>query len=198
MEFASYMAGERWSDHPHCTDATLAALARGVNDNVSDEARARLVPLIPRVIGLRSEDQRLFVRTAVIAASAALPIASADRQRALAVALLALLELLDGAGGEDRDMVRTAHDALALTPAATQWSRQFQRWVMDSSRLRRNARQATQVTLQLSIVGIAEACVCDTDDRLVDMLSRAIDDAERLVHGAPGPAAVPTPALSYR
>ena len=28
MEFASYLAGERWSDHPACTHPLLAALAR--------------------------------------------------------------------------------------------------------------------------------------------------------------------------
>ena len=36
MEFASYLAGERWSDHPACTDPVLASLARGVNDNLTD------------------------------------------------------------------------------------------------------------------------------------------------------------------
>ena len=29
MEFASYLAGERWSDHPACTHPLLAAMARG-------------------------------------------------------------------------------------------------------------------------------------------------------------------------
>ena len=43
MEFASYLAGERWSDHPECTDPVLAALARGVNDGVSDARRDELV-----------------------------------------------------------------------------------------------------------------------------------------------------------
>src|SRR5262249_23591033 len=32
MEFASYLAGERWSDHPPCTHPLLAALARHVTD----------------------------------------------------------------------------------------------------------------------------------------------------------------------
>ena len=32
MELASYLAGERWSDHPACTHPLLAALARDVND----------------------------------------------------------------------------------------------------------------------------------------------------------------------
>ena len=32
MEFASYLAGEPWSDHPACTHALLAGVARDVND----------------------------------------------------------------------------------------------------------------------------------------------------------------------
>ena len=47
MEMASYLAGERWSDHPACTHPLLAALARLVNDFSSDAARNRLAPLIP-------------------------------------------------------------------------------------------------------------------------------------------------------
>ena len=65
MEFASYLAGEPWSDHPKCTHPLLAALARDVNDHVSDEARARLVPLIPSVIGLTPEDRIVDVEIAV-------------------------------------------------------------------------------------------------------------------------------------
>ena len=42
MEFASYLAGERWSDHPECTHRTLALLARMVNDRTSEAGRARL------------------------------------------------------------------------------------------------------------------------------------------------------------
>ena len=52
MELASFLAGERWSDHPGCTHPLLAALARHVNDLTSDAARPRLAPLIPSVIGL--------------------------------------------------------------------------------------------------------------------------------------------------
>ena len=32
MELASYLAGERWSDHPACTHPLLAAIARLVNE----------------------------------------------------------------------------------------------------------------------------------------------------------------------
>lgn len=45
MEYASYLAGERWSDHPACTHPLLGELARQVNDFISDEARQALVEL---------------------------------------------------------------------------------------------------------------------------------------------------------
>ena len=45
MELASYLAGERWSDHPPCTHALLATVARLVNDFTSDVARPRLAHL---------------------------------------------------------------------------------------------------------------------------------------------------------
>ena len=34
MEMASFLAGERWSDHPSCTHPLLASLARLVNDSL--------------------------------------------------------------------------------------------------------------------------------------------------------------------
>ncbi|MDX6241462.1 MAG: hypothetical protein QOG10_6286, partial [Kribbellaceae bacterium] len=51
MEFASYLAGEPWSDHPACTHPLLAGVARDVNDCTTDAGRSRLAPLIPSVIG---------------------------------------------------------------------------------------------------------------------------------------------------
>src|SRR6188474_3722894 len=65
MEFASFLAGERWSDHPSCTHPLLAGLARLVNDCTSDANRRRLAPLLPSVIGLTSADVRVDVRIAL-------------------------------------------------------------------------------------------------------------------------------------
>src|SRR5215472_7764028 len=65
MELASYLAGERWSDHPACTHPLLAALARDVNDYTSDAGRARLAGLVPSVIGLTGDDLRLGARSAL-------------------------------------------------------------------------------------------------------------------------------------
>ena len=74
MELASYLAGERWSDHPACTHPLLATVARLVNDHTSDAGRRNLAELAPSVIGLTSDDPRVDVRIALRAAIAALPV----------------------------------------------------------------------------------------------------------------------------
>lgn len=51
MEAVSFIAGERWSDHPVCVHPVIASCARMVNDAVNDEERHKLVTLIPRLIG---------------------------------------------------------------------------------------------------------------------------------------------------
>src|SRR5215218_6787058 len=99
MEFASLLAGERWSDHPACTHPLLAAVARDVNDYTSDAGRSRLADLIPSVIGLTGDDLRIDVRIALRSATMALPVVAAERQRVMAVSVLAcegVLGELDG------------------------------------------------------------------------------------------------------
>lgn len=51
MEMVSFLAGEPFSDAPLCTDPTLAAYARAINDSLTDEERPLLVPLIGRLLG---------------------------------------------------------------------------------------------------------------------------------------------------
>jgi hypothetical protein len=47
MEYVSVLAGAPFSDHPRCTDPTLAALARLVNDECTDAGRAPLIAFAP-------------------------------------------------------------------------------------------------------------------------------------------------------
>jgi len=72
MELASFLAGERWSDHPACSHPLLAALARDVNDCTSDTSRQRLAELIPSVIGLTSDDPHVDALIALRCATTAL------------------------------------------------------------------------------------------------------------------------------
>lgn len=179
MEFASYLAGERWSDHPACTDRVLAALARGVNDVVLDDRRDELVPLIPRVIGLRSSDGRLGLTIALRAAIAALPIASMERQRALAVAVLATSDAIAARGIRDPELAAAAEQALADTPDAARWAGdRLTEWTVRPNELVRNGCEAI---VRTAVVGIAQACVPDADERLITLLGQAIDDAEKFV-----------------
>jgi hypothetical protein len=167
MEFASYLAGERWSDDPACTHPLLAALARDVNDLTSDRGRDRLMPLVHRVIGLTGDDPRLAVAVATRAATAALPIASMERQRALATGLLAI--------GPDSDVVR---DAFATTPDAERWARAY---LGRTTARPRDLERAAYAMVHTAVIGIALACIDDADARLRDLLSGAIADVERML-----------------
>jgi hypothetical protein len=59
MEYASLLAGERWSDHPSCTHPALAQLARLVNDAAAPTQRQQLAWLIPDLIGVTGRSARL-------------------------------------------------------------------------------------------------------------------------------------------
>ena len=187
MEFASYLAGERWSDHPACTHGTLAHLARMVNDRTNEAGRARLAPLIPTVIGLTSDDPLLDVTLAVRAAHAALPVAAEERQRSqavgLRVALTVLAERGDELAAESREL---AEAALRTAPAADAWAIRFIEDV-GVGPTAMTVRQCRDLVTG-AVDGIARACVGDPDDRLVALLTAAVSDTARFV-GAPREAA---------
>ena len=88
MEYASYLAGEKWSDHPACTHPLLSELARQINDFVSDGSRQALVELVPDMIGSTGDDLRIDLSISLRAARTALPVAAAERQQIMAVAVL--------------------------------------------------------------------------------------------------------------
>jgi hypothetical protein len=72
MELASVLAGERWSDHPASVHPVLAAVARVVNDRVSEQDRARLEQLVPAMIGTATDDIESDARLVLICSCAAL------------------------------------------------------------------------------------------------------------------------------
>ena len=184
MEFASYLAGEPWSDHPRCTHGTLAHLARMVNDRTSDAGRARLTPLIPAVIGLTSDDPLLDVLLAVRAAHAALPVAAEERQRSQAVALRVAREVLaehdDAFAAEAREL---AGAALRAAPAADAWATRFIERIGAPRPPAMTVRQCRDVVTS-AVDGIAWACIGDADDRLVALLTDAVSDTARFVGAA--------------
>jgi hypothetical protein len=189
MEFASLLAGERWSDHPACTHPLLAAAARHVNDYTSDAGRPRLVTLIPSVIGLTGHDLRIDARIALRSAILALPVVAAERQRVMAVSVLScdrMLAELDGRPAAELEA--PSRHALARAPLAAQWASRF---ADTASSVRVTAKrfrdQSAPTIVHSAVAGIAQACVPDPDAMLRDLLVQAIDacatwgvgDAER-------------------
>ncbi len=203
MELASYLAGERWSDHPSCTHPLLATMARLVNDHTTDSGRDRLGRLVPSVIGLTSDDPRIDVELTLRAATTALPVAPAERQRVLAVSVLAgerMLARLDadattpssgtGHRGEThvvpmdgafspRPLSDRSRRALEQAPDAERWARSFTREIRTAPR--GFYRYAAPNTVRQAVLGISEACVDDPDARLRDLLAGAIADCERVI-----------------
>ena len=180
MEMASFLAGERWSDHPPCTHPLLANLARLVNDIVTDEWRPRLIPWIPSVIGLTSHDLHVDATIALRSALAALPIASASRQHALATGVLACERVLAELDGRDPYYLSPrTRAALDEVPEASAWARSFSGGLGVSPRTFRT--QSAPHILNLAVEGIALACVPDVEKRLVDLLAATIDDCKALI-----------------
>lgn len=180
MELASYLAGEKWSDHPRCTHSLLSSLARSVNDCTTDAGRSRLAVLIPSVIGLTGVDPRIDASIALRAARTALPVVSADHQRVMAVAVLTadrILGELDGRspGGLDA----TSRQVLDLAPDAARWARHFSREIAVSAHSFR--RHSAPSTVRTAVLAVADACVPDPDRLLHDMLAGAIGDVERII-----------------
>ena len=173
MELVSYLAGERWSDHPACTHPLLAELARDVNDCTSDAGRPRLAELIPSVIGLTGEDLHIDARIALMCARRALPVAAAERQQTMAVSVLACERVLAGLDGRPADWLEEqSRQALAQAPHAADWARGFTRDTPISPKAFR--RHVAPTTVRAAVEGIAQACVRQPDAMLRALLIDAI------------------------
>jgi hypothetical protein len=183
MEFASYLAGERWSDHPSCTHPLLARLARLINDYTSDAERQHLVGLVPSVVGLTSDDVRVDLRIALRAALTALPVVAEERQRTMALTVVVanrLLAMLDGR--PDGDLEEPSREALARAPLAARWA--YEHAASMPVSLRGFRRRGAPAAVLYAVDGIAKACTPDPEGILRDLLAAAIADCA---------AAVPAP-----
>ena len=199
MELASYLAGERWSDHPACTHPLLAALARDVNDYTSDTARGRLAGLIPSVIGLTGDDLHIDARIALRCARRALPVVAAGRQQVLAVSVLVCERVLGGLDGRPAGWLTVpSRTALASVPHAAQWAHDFTRDIALTPKAFR--QRAAPFTVHTAAEGIAQACIPDPDEMLRNLLIAAIGEcAAHTVRGAgPGVGRGATPVATDR
>jgi hypothetical protein len=193
MELASFLAGERWSDHPACTHPLLASLGRLVNDHTSDAGRGRLAALVPSVIGLVSDDPHVDVEIALRSATTALPVASAERQRSLAVSVLAgdrVLADLDGRAAGS--LAESSRAALAQVPDAARWAERFYHQLETAPKDFR--RRGAPNTVRVAVVGIAEACIPDPDAMLHDLFAAAIGDCAARVQPDPDRQLATSPA----
>ena len=191
MEMASFLAGERWSDRPPCTHPLLAHLARLVNDSVTDEGRTQLVPLIPSVIGLSSDDVRVDVAIALRSALVALPSSAAPRQHVLATAVIACERVLAELDGRDKDsMTPQSRQVLDQIPESLAWARTFSGGSRPSLRTFRT--QTAPHIVSIAVGGIAVTWTPDVEQQMIDLLTAAIADCQALIltDGTPRPATV--------
>ena len=193
MELASYLAGERWSDHPACTQPLLAALARLVNDHTTDAGRNELAGLVPSVIGLTSDDLHVDVgivlRAATTAPPSPPPTASASwpcrswRPSACSV--------ISTTGPPVRSATRPPRTGPrarrrrvgdGLHPPDRPTPKGFQ-------------RHAAPNTVRHAVVGIAQACVHDPDTVLRELLAATVADVETWTrHDVPDRTVPATPS----
>jgi hypothetical protein len=187
MEFASLLAGERWSDHPACTHPLLAAVARHVNDLTSDAGRARLAELIPSVIGLTGDDLHIDAAIALGSARLALPVAAAERQQVLAVGVLSCERVLAELDGRPVGaLAEASRSALAQVPQAAAWAVRFTSAAPASvAWATRFRQQAAPSIVRSAALGIAQACVPDPDGLLRGLLAQAIDACAAWAHRDP-------------
>lgn len=75
MEATALLAGEAHTDHPASVHPVLAALARVVNDAVSDQTRQALLLVMPRLIGTADSPSQVTGQLVVLCCQRALPAA---------------------------------------------------------------------------------------------------------------------------
>ncbi|HYN29371.1 MAG TPA: hypothetical protein VES95_05820 [Dermatophilaceae bacterium] len=191
MEMASYLAGERWSDHPRCTHPLLASLARMVNDTVPDADRSQLVTSIPDVVGLVGDDLLIDLTIATRAAVAALPVAPGDRQNVLAVGLLTCDRRLSEMDTPHARQLRAAiAGAFRAAPHAERWARRYARDTLVADRALR--RQTAPRIVAYAVEGLAVACIPDGPARLVALLTQCIAETRQVTEGARATGGAPT------
>ena len=118
------------------------------------------------MIGPTGDDLHIDARIALRAATTALPVVAAERQRVMAVSALTcdrVLAELDGraAGALEEQSRRVLAD---VPHAADEWAYRFTSRVRPSTKGFR--RQAAPTIVQDAVQGIAQACVPDPDGML--------------------------------
>jgi hypothetical protein len=171
MEFASFLAGERWSDHPSCTHPLLSQLARRVNDIIGDDGRQQLAPLIPSVVGRRGDEFTWLTLPVAVAAAPILDVPEAT-QRVLAAGLLSAEHVCSIAGPELAATGRQARAALDLVPGAVAWVERLR--VQAHVSPKTFAHRCAPTMIRCTADGIVATGSPDCDERLRALLETAI------------------------
>lgn len=58
LELVAFLDGEPHTDRPRCACELVSAFVRSINDNMPDDARQKLLPYLPRLIGTVSDHEQ--------------------------------------------------------------------------------------------------------------------------------------------
>jgi hypothetical protein len=178
MEYVSVLAGGPFTDAPRCTDETLAAVARAVNDYSGDTNRQRLAILAsdlttagPLELSVRQDLARRCLLTAI-------PYSVGDRRRVLVVGLLGLERAGAGQTRGFRPEVVGLDAEFALLGSDTAVREAVQRLEALPVPLDQHRDRGLAAAIELAVVTIAEEAF-DADDVLYDLLVACLDDHRR-------------------
>ena len=179
MEAVSYVAGEKFSDHPACTSTLIGEFLRAWNDAMNDDDRQMLKPLIPKLVGTKAgkavELRRSYLALdwhCRVSAPAWLRLAKLDAEAAAveqcapivdAATVQAATGALQAAAKAARTAWAAARDAAGATAGAAAWdAARDAAWdaAWDAAG---DAMRPTVVMLQASALTLVEAMIAVTD-----------------------------------
>jgi len=176
MEYVSFLAGERFSDSPECTDPTLAVIARAVNDYSRDGARQRLALLASELTTLGPLDVTLRQAMARRCLLTAIGYADGTRRRVLIVAVLGLERAAAGHTRGFADEVVGLDTELALLGFGGDVVAARQQVESLPVALDQHGRKGIANAVELAVATIAQAAP-DADEVLHDLLVGCIAQA---------------------
>ena len=184
MELAGKLGGEPGNDHPECVHQTLGAVARGVYEHSSDEARPALMPLVPSLVDTACTGLDVSARLVATCVSTALasPLPEhidADRSRRLEAARRTAFHLMarEGRGGPDAGEDSTPRLATRM------WLRTLDPFGLTEPVYR---RLVSPEVVAEAVVVVARASGDARDERLSQLLRWCIDLTRRLTADRPG------------
>jgi hypothetical protein len=178
MEYVSVLAGRRFSAKPACTDRTLAAIARAVNDYSSDAARQRLSQYAGALAAagrLDVADQQDLARRVLLTA---MPHATGTRRRTLLVALFGLERAAAGRTHDVDSVTMNLDTELALLGGAGDIERARRMCAELPVAVRQYQRRGMAIAVEFAIAMIADEAP-DPDAVLFALLGACLEDHRR-------------------